>query len=266
MSEIVRISTGVCFQWTPLPPRFDFKLISIRIARILMWPSISRLSSLRIVRLFLFLGQRCRRPYLKNFSGKSARWPVSTTSPQKLSLGRGGLAPMLCAKRESTHIFLLPYCICHSANHPLPRTPLASARTNSQRRRHSRLLSRPAGREPPVRVPVPRVRVCVLTARSLRRDFDDATSLEGQPSGLAATQVLAQTPAAVGLLAGTSSNPLDDLVSIFGSGGPLAPATPAVFGGGAFGGMGLASAPPTPAVSQTPKALQSQQEDLLGLF
>ena len=50
-----------------------------------------------------------------------------------------------------------------------------------------------------------------MTARSLRRDFDDATSLEGQPSGLAATQVLAQTPAAAGLLAGTSSNPLDDL-------------------------------------------------------
>ncbi|KJA22149.1 hypothetical protein HYPSUDRAFT_41297 [Hypholoma sublateritium FD-334 SS-4] len=97
-------------------------------------------------------------------------------------------------------------------------------------------------------------------------DFDDSTSLEGQPSGLAATQVLAQTPAAAGLLAGTSRNPLDDLVSIFGGGGPLAPTTPAVFGGGAFGGMGLASAPPTPAVGQTPTAAQPQQEDLLGLF
>jgi hypothetical protein len=44
------------------------------------------------------------------------------------------------------------------------------------------------------------------------KDFDDNTLMEGQPPGLAATQVFSQTPAAVSLLAGTSSNPLDDLV------------------------------------------------------
>jgi len=51
-------------------------------------------------------------------------------------------------------------------------------------------------------------------------DFDDEdiSVSEGEPSGLAATEVFSQTPAGVNLLAGTSSNPLDDLVSIFGGG------------------------------------------------
>jgi len=85
---------------------------------------------------------------------------------------------------------------------------------------------------------------------------------------LAATQVLSQTPAAASLLAGTSSNPLDDLVSIFGAGGgSLAP--PMAFGGGgvgmAFGGMPMSPAPPTPATAK-PNTHSQQQEDLLGLF
>jgi len=111
----------------------------------------------------------------------------------------------------------------------------------------------------------------------LNSDFDDSTNLEGQPSGLAATQVLSQTPAAANLLAGTSSNPLDDLVSIFGGGGtPMPPATPmTAFGGGAFMAAGqfggMSSAPPTPVPGYAPpnpnlQPQKRQQEDLLGLF
>ncbi|PPQ69574.1 hypothetical protein CVT24_001374, partial [Panaeolus cyanescens] len=100
-------------------------------------------------------------------------------------------------------------------------------------------------------------------------DFDDLPTTEGQPSGLAATQVLSQTPAAANLLAGTSSNPLDDLVSIFGgvSMVPATPAAPGGFGGtgvgSAFGAVPMTPAPQTPAVASQP---QNQQEDLLGLF
>ena len=74
-------------------------------------------------------------------------------------------------------------------------------------------------------------------------DFSDDAPNDGQPSGLAATTVLASTPAAANLLAGTSSNPLDDLVSIFGSTSfaPTAP-TPAMngspFGAADAGGGG----------------------------
>jgi len=51
-------------------------------------------------------------------------------------------------------------------------------------------------------------------------DFDEDISVsEREPSGLAATEIFSQTPAGVNLLSGTSSNPLDDLVSIFGNGG-----------------------------------------------
>ena len=93
---------------------------------------------------------------------------------------------------------------------------------------------------------------------------------DGQPSGLAAT-ALTSTPAAATLLAGTSSNPLDDLVSIFGGanlGGtgmsnglgnvasPITTGSPApVFGSG------------TPLSSLTsPTQEQKPQDDLLGLF
>ncbi|KAG5340055.1 hypothetical protein C0989_002925 [Termitomyces sp. Mn162] len=112
------------------------------------------------------------------------------------------------------------------------------------------------------------------------RDFDDAPAVDGEPSGLAATQVFAQTPAAANLLAGTSSNPLDDLVSIFGGGGGgMSASTPAPsfgFGGGNSGlGVDLSSVPATPSVlvPQTPApplqqshSQSTQQEDLLGLF
>ncbi|KNZ72419.1 Beta-adaptin-like protein C [Termitomyces sp. J132] len=43
-------------------------------------------------------------------------------------------------------------------------------------------------------------------AENLLYDFDDAPAVDEEPSGLAATQVFAQTPAAANLLAGTSSN------------------------------------------------------------
>ncbi|KAG6835996.1 hypothetical protein H0H93_012412 [Arthromyces matolae] len=104
-------------------------------------------------------------------------------------------------------------------------------------------------------------------------DFDDAPAVEGELSGLAATQVFSQTPAAANLLAGTSSNPLDDLVSIFGGSGDSAAGFG--FGGGntAFAAAALSPVPATPSVlaPQTPAPLQqsnsqSQQEDLLGLF
>ncbi|KAF4612406.1 hypothetical protein D9613_003746 [Agrocybe pediades] len=114
-------------------------------------------------------------------------------------------------------------------------------------------------------------------------DFDDSTGLEGQPSGLAATEVFAKTPAAANLLAGTSSNPLDDLVSIFGgpadNGGASSSSLPAPMAfnlngsGSAFGAVPISPAPPTPApfsaVPQSAKPQQQQQQpqdDLLGLF
>ena len=107
-------------------------------------------------------------------------------------------------------------------------------------------------------------------------DFDDNTAMEGQPSGLAATQVFAQTPAAANLLAGTSSNPLDDLVSIFGGSGgggvPMSATTQLGFGGMGvgvgFGGMPMSPMPPqTPNPALPPKTTSQQpQDDLLGLF
>ncbi|KAI0632728.1 Adaptor protein complex beta subunit [Trametes polyzona] len=112
-------------------------------------------------------------------------------------------------------------------------------------------------------------------------DFSEDTPNEGQPSGLAATTVLTSTPAAANLLSGTSSNPLDDLVSIFGNaslGAPAAPANGNPLGGFGFGAAPMASATPvTPSVlqpitpvvpQQAPAQAQPQQpqDDLLGLF
>ncbi|KAI0819844.1 clathrin binding protein [Trametes gibbosa] len=109
-------------------------------------------------------------------------------------------------------------------------------------------------------------------------DFSDDAMNDGQPSGLAATTVLASTPAAANLLSGTSSNPLDDLVSIFGGANlsttPAAPTNGNTIGGFGFGAPTLPGASPvTPSVLQpaTPIVPQQQQapapqEDLLGLF
>ncbi|KAH9044866.1 Adaptor protein complex beta subunit [Lactarius hengduanensis] len=100
-------------------------------------------------------------------------------------------------------------------------------------------------------------------------DFDDEPAAE-QPTGLAATQVL-QQPAAKNLLSGTSTNPLDDLVSIFGS-SSLSPSVPlaAPAGGAAaldpFHGFGGLVSPISPAAPAQPASASSQQEDLLGLF
>ncbi|KIM23557.1 hypothetical protein M408DRAFT_27782 [Serendipita vermifera MAFF 305830] len=112
-------------------------------------------------------------------------------------------------------------------------------------------------------------------------DFDDAPAVEGvAPTGIAAA--VANTPGVSKVL--TSSNPLDDLVSIFGAGG-----TGNGFGGGGGGGSGLGglaspvggngglggldmfgstpvAAAPTPAQAPNPPPSASQQEDLLGLF
>ncbi|GJE93000.1 Adaptor protein complex beta subunit [Phanerochaete sordida] len=111
-------------------------------------------------------------------------------------------------------------------------------------------------------------------------NFDDPATDE-QPSGIAATAALAATPAAANLLAGTSSNPLDDLVSIFGNASLAPTAAPAAQNG--FGGLGGLSfgtpLAPSPVPPQTPSVLsqssspappqaqpQQAQDDLLGLF
>ena len=109
-------------------------------------------------------------------------------------------------------------------------------------------------------------------------DFDDVPS--DQPSGLAATEISTTMPAAANLIAGTSSNPLDDLVSIFGNMGAtqptLAPAAPPnLFGSqpplqpqqqqDVFGGLGGVASPPQ-VTSPPPQQAQKQEEDLLGLF
>ena len=105
-------------------------------------------------------------------------------------------------------------------------------------------------------------------------DFDDASGEDGQPSGLAAT-TLTSTPAAANLLAGTSSNPLDDLVSIF-SGTNLGGGSGGAMTNGSHVGMqspvqsspapafGLTSPPPSGVTSPTQD--QKPQDDLLGLF
>ncbi|KAH9856138.1 Adaptor protein complex beta subunit [Lenzites betulinus] len=103
-------------------------------------------------------------------------------------------------------------------------------------------------------------------------DFDDDAPNDGQPSGLAATTMLTSTPGAANLLSGTSVNPLDDLVSIFGNSGlGTTPAAPA--NGNAMSGFGFGASPVTPSVLQpaTPMVPQQQpasapQDDLLGLF
>ncbi|KDQ23786.1 hypothetical protein PLEOSDRAFT_1047891 [Pleurotus ostreatus PC15] len=101
-------------------------------------------------------------------------------------------------------------------------------------------------------------------------DFDDAPAYEGQSSGLAATEVLTSTPAAASLLAGTSTNPLDDLVSIFGgSGGGMAPTPPVnAFAGLSLGATNSLMTPTNQVMTQpqTPAQPQKPEEDLLGLF
>ena len=103
-------------------------------------------------------------------------------------------------------------------------------------------------------------------------DFDDEPATE-QPTGLAATQVL-QQPAAKNIMSGTSTNPLDDLVSIFGNTSltpsvlpsqtsPLSAAAGVVPALDPFGGLGVSG-----VASSSPASASAlnQQEDLLGLF
>ncbi|KAG2338980.1 Adaptor protein complex beta subunit [Suillus weaverae] len=100
-------------------------------------------------------------------------------------------------------------------------------------------------------------------------DFGDDSAQDGQPSGLAATQILPSTPAAANFLSGTSANPLDDLVSIFGgmetmgtgAGSPSAALSPTMTSmSSPFEGFGGPAPPSQPAQNVQP------QEDLLGLF
>lgn len=104
-------------------------------------------------------------------------------------------------------------------------------------------------------------------------DFDDAPTQEGQPSGLAATQILPSSPAAANFLSGASTNPLDDLVSIFGG-----ISASGVGSGGnsgvesAFGGLGSLSPPGGDHVASpleslaSPTTMQKAQEDPFGFF
>lgn len=105
-------------------------------------------------------------------------------------------------------------------------------------------------------------------------DFDDEPATE-QPTGLAATQVL-QQPAAKNILSGTSTNPLDDLVSIFGS-SSLSPSVPQATNNTnnttAAAAAGISALTPDPfrglggvAASSPASASANQEEDLLGLF
>lgn len=104
-------------------------------------------------------------------------------------------------------------------------------------------------------------------------DFDDAPAQE-EPSGLAATQILPSTPAAANFFSGTSTNPLDDLVSIFGGMGTVdagAGGGRSGDGGLGLGGLGaasppLASASPLDSLALPSSTGQKPQEDLLGLF
>lgn len=109
-------------------------------------------------------------------------------------------------------------------------------------------------------------------------NFDDPATDE-QPSGIAATAALAATPAAANLLSGTSSNPLDDLVSIFGNVSMASTTVPPQQNVmGSLGGLSFGATPmaPSPVPSQTPSVLQpaspapsqpqQAQDDLLGLF
>ncbi|OAX37372.1 Adaptor protein complex beta subunit [Rhizopogon vinicolor AM-OR11-026] len=99
-------------------------------------------------------------------------------------------------------------------------------------------------------------------------DFGEDPAQDGQPSGLAATQILPSTPAAANFLSGTSANPLDDLVSIFGSMGTevvgagsaaaLSQTSMSVSSPFDFGGLSAPSSQPTQNAQP--------QEDLLGLF
>ncbi|THU85402.1 hypothetical protein K435DRAFT_843286 [Dendrothele bispora CBS 962.96] len=100
-------------------------------------------------------------------------------------------------------------------------------------------------------------------------DLDDmGPSMDRQLTGLAATEVvLSQTPAAANLLAGTSTNPLDDLVSIFGgvdggmSMGPTTVTSPTTGGAGAGGNIDLFG-----GIDNSSSTQQQPQDDLLGLF
>ncbi|KAG2746034.1 Adaptor protein complex beta subunit [Suillus brevipes Sb2] len=101
-------------------------------------------------------------------------------------------------------------------------------------------------------------------------DFGDDSTQDGQPSGLAATQILPSTPAAANFLSGTSANPLDDLVSIFGGmetmetgagslSTALSPTTTSL--SSPFEGFGG-----SPALPSQPRQNAQPEEDLLGLF
>ncbi|KAF8591723.1 Adaptor protein complex beta subunit [Ramaria rubella] len=101
-------------------------------------------------------------------------------------------------------------------------------------------------------------------------DFGDEDSGDGQPSGLAATTISA-TPAAANLLQ-NSSNPLDDLVSIFGGSGlngSISPTQQPPSGG--LGGLSFGTQPVVPhtmVAGHAPTTVKPTQgqDDLLGLF
>ena len=95
-------------------------------------------------------------------------------------------------------------------------------------------------------------------------DFDDEPAQEG-PTGLAATQVL-QQPAAKNIMSGTSTNPLDDLVSIFGSTSLSPTSAPIPSAAIALPSDPFGRFPGDSPQTATPSTTSNQQEDLLGLF
>ncbi|GJJ09300.1 hypothetical protein Clacol_003522 [Clathrus columnatus] len=97
-------------------------------------------------------------------------------------------------------------------------------------------------------------------------DFGDDDEGDNQLSGLAATTIR-NTPAAATSIIQNSSNPLDDLVSIFGGANIGNTSPPPIQSQQA--GLGFSSLSPTPAAAtRAPAAVSpsSAQDDLLGLF
>ncbi|KDQ16993.1 hypothetical protein BOTBODRAFT_30372 [Botryobasidium botryosum FD-172 SS1] len=101
-------------------------------------------------------------------------------------------------------------------------------------------------------------------------DFDDAPA-EGAGGLGVTTNSLAATTLTTGASAITTSNPLDDLVELFGSSGMGAPAAapsfaqPAAFGS-AFSAPPALASTPSPAPIPSASSAQQPQDDLLGLF
>ncbi|KAG5333558.1 hypothetical protein C0989_005404 [Termitomyces sp. Mn162] len=118
---------------------------------------------------------------LEELLGEISAWLVYTINRKKHLLGEDGLVLMQYG-RETKRMIVL------------------------RRRRHSKLSPPDSKRRTYCMCFKARVFALFAIDGVRDKDFDDAPAVDEEPSGLAATQVFAQTPAAANLLAGTSSN------------------------------------------------------------